>query len=53
MLNAEILEESESLNYSSLYDQDFVLWIESTVRLLKNQRLTELDLENLIGSISI
>ena len=51
MLNAEILEESESLNYSSLYDQDFVLWIESTVRLLKNQRLTELDLENLIDEV--
>jgi hypothetical protein len=28
----------------SLYEQDFMLWIETTVQLLKDQRLTESDL---------
>ncbi|MEA5618718.1 DUF29 domain-containing protein [Cronbergia sp. UHCC 0137] len=35
----------------SLYDQDFMLWIENTIRLLKEQSLTKLDLENLINEI--
>ena len=51
ILNTETLEKSESLNYSSLYDQDFMLWIENTVQLLRSQRLTELDLENLIDEV--
>lgn len=50
-LNTETLEQSESLTYSSLYDQDFMLWIENTVQLLKTHRLTELDLENLIDEV--
>jgi mRNA-degrading endonuclease YafQ of YafQ-DinJ toxin-antitoxin module len=51
ILNTETLEKSESFNYLSLYDQDFMLWIENTVQLLRNQRLTELDLENLIDEV--
>jgi hypothetical protein len=51
ILDTEILEQSETISYSSLYDQDFMLWIESTVQLLKSQRLTELDLENLIDEV--
>jgi len=51
ILNSETLEQSETLNYSSLYDQDFMLWVENTVQLLKKRRLTELDLENLIDEV--
>jgi hypothetical protein len=35
----------------SLYDRDFMLWIETTTQLLKEQKFTELDLENLIEEI--
>jgi type I site-specific restriction-modification system R (restriction) subunit len=35
----------------SLYDRDFMLWIETTAQLLKEQKFTELDLENLIEEI--
>jgi hypothetical protein len=35
----------------SLYDQDFLLWIETTAHLLKEQRFTEIDLENLIEEV--
>jgi len=42
---------TETLKHSSLYDQDFMLWIENTVQLLKKRRLTELDLENLIDEV--
>ncbi len=56
ILNTEIPEQAEnSVNASdrasSLYEQDFILWIANTVQLLKEQRLTELDLENLIDEI--
>ncbi len=34
-----------------LYDQDFALWIETTVNQLKSQKFTELDLENLINEV--
>jgi hypothetical protein len=36
---------------SSLYDRDFQLWIENTTKLLREQKFTELDLENLIEEI--
>lgn len=36
---------------STLYDRDFMLWIETTSQLLKEQKFTELDLENLIEEI--
>lgn len=35
----------------SLYDRDFMLWIETTAQLLKEQKFIELDLENLIEEI--
>ena len=34
-----------------LYDQDFALWIETTVNQLKSKNFTELDLENLINEV--
>jgi hypothetical protein len=33
------------------YDQDFMLWIDTTVQLLKERRFAELDLENLIEEV--
>ncbi len=36
---------------NQLYEQDFYLWLETTAQLLKEGRLSELDLENLIEEI--
>jgi hypothetical protein len=35
----------------TLYDQDFVLWIEETVKQLKSENFSQLDIENLIEEI--
>ncbi|MEH2372503.1 DUF29 domain-containing protein [Nostoc sp.] len=45
------LPQSQTTSGSSLYEQDFYLWIQTTAELLKQGRLTELDLENLIDEI--
>jgi hypothetical protein len=35
----------------TLYEQDFNLWIEETVNLLKNRQLDQIDYENLIEEV--
>jgi hypothetical protein len=45
------LPQSQTTSSSDLYEQDFYLWIQTTAELLKQGRLTELDLENLIDEI--
>jgi Domain of unknown function DUF29 len=40
-----------ALTNSHLYHQDFYLWIETTTKQLKEGRLSEVDLENLIEEI--
>ena len=35
----------------NLYDQDFALWIEATVKQLKSGDLSQVDLENLIEEV--
>ncbi|MCL6751404.1 DUF29 family protein [Nostoc sp. CCCryo 231-06] len=45
------LPQSQTTSSSNLYEQDFYLWIKTTAELLKQGRLTELDLENLIDEI--
>ena len=45
------LPQSQTTSGSDLYEQDFYLWIQTTAELLKQGRLTELDLENLIDEI--
>jgi len=45
------LPQSQTTSGSDLYEQDFYLWIQTTAELLKQGRLTELDLENLIEEI--
>ncbi|MHC5725341.1 MAG: DUF29 domain-containing protein, partial [Nostoc sp.] len=45
------LPQSQTTSGSNLYEQDFYLWIQTTAELLKQGRLTELDLENLIDEI--
>ncbi len=40
------------LTHHDLYEQDFCLWIEQAVKLLSENRLSELDRENLIEEIS-
>lgn len=39
-------------SHHDLYEQDFCLWIEQAVKLLSENRLSELDRENLIEEIS-
>lgn len=36
---------------SALYEQDYYLWIDSTVKLLQQERLSELDIANLIEEV--
>jgi hypothetical protein len=45
------LSETITNNKLSLYDQDFYLWLETTVKLLQERRLDELDFDNLIEEI--
>ena len=40
------------VSHHDLYEQDFCLWIEQAVKLLSENRLSELDRENLIEEIS-
>ena len=35
----------------TLYDKDYYLWLEETVKLLRERRLTEIDINNLIEEI--
>ncbi|PZV07030.1 MAG: DUF29 domain-containing protein [Leptolyngbya sp.] len=49
-----MLKTSDSktqVDASSLYDTDFLLWIEATIALLKNRKFDRLDLDNLIEEI--
>uniref|UniRef100_UPI0030D776CB DUF29 domain-containing protein n=1 Tax=Crocosphaera watsonii TaxID=263511 RepID=UPI0030D776CB len=36
---------------TNLYDKDYCLWLEETIQLLREGRLTELDISNLIEEI--
>lgn len=42
----------QEISHHDLYAQDFCLWIEQAVKLLSENRLSELDRENLIEEIS-
>ena len=39
------------INTKTLYEQDFDLWIEETINLLKNRQLEQIDYEHLIEEI--
>jgi hypothetical protein len=42
---------ASSIMLQQLYETDFAKWLETTAQLLKEQRFTELDLDNLIEEI--
>jgi predicted DNA-binding ribbon-helix-helix protein len=44
-------QSSKTLTNSTLYEQDFCLWIEETLALLRDGRLSALDVPNLIEEI--
>jgi Domain of unknown function DUF29 len=48
MPQSQELQAIATHTQSSLYEQDFLLWLESTTELLRQQNFNELDLENLI-----
>jgi hypothetical protein len=50
MLTQEIVTQKTN-NLSQLYDEDFYLWIEATVNLLKTRQVEQLDYDNLIDEI--
>jgi hypothetical protein len=43
--------QQHTISHHDLYEQDFYLWIEQAVQLLRAENLTELDLENLIEEV--
>ncbi|MBR8827916.1 MAG: DUF29 domain-containing protein [Gomphosphaeria aponina SAG 52.96 = DSM 107014] len=49
-MNNQLLKTSASLN-SLLYEQDYYLWLENTVKLLREGNLSELDTANLLAEI--
>jgi hypothetical protein len=49
-MSAQLPQTSPSIN-SALYERDYYLWIENTAQLLHQDRLSELDIANLIEEI--
>ncbi len=41
----------KNINLAELYDQDYCLWVENTVELLRKGELSKLDIPNLIEEI--
>jgi len=50
--NKSQAQTQQVVSHHDLYEQDFCLWIEQAVKLLSENRLSELDRENLIEEIS-
>ncbi|PZU93566.1 MAG: DUF29 domain-containing protein [Pseudanabaena sp.] len=45
-------QAQQKISHQDLYEQDFCLWIDQAVKLLSENRLSELDRENLIEEIA-
>jgi predicted DNA-binding ribbon-helix-helix protein len=43
--------QSMTTAITSLYEQDFYLWLQTTINLLKEGRFTEIDIENLLEEL--
>jgi hypothetical protein len=43
---------NSTVDLATLYEQDYHLWLETTVQLLQQGKLTQLDLDNLIAEIA-
>ncbi|HAO11930.1 MAG TPA: DUF29 domain-containing protein, partial [Planktothrix sp. UBA8407] len=43
--------QSTTTAITSLYDQDFYLWLQTTINLLKQGKFAEVDLENLLEEL--
>jgi predicted DNA-binding ribbon-helix-helix protein len=43
---------NSTVDLATLYEQDYYLWLETTVQLLQQGKLTQLDLDNLIDEIA-
>ena len=42
---------TDAANHAALYDQDYVLWLDQAVDLLRSQNFAEIDIENLIEEL--
>jgi hypothetical protein len=45
-------EKQPLINKSTIYEQDFLLWIQQQIELLKKGCYTELDVENLVEELA-
>lgn len=50
-MTPQTIDSTDQVNAPSLYDTDFLLWIEATTTLLQNHEFARLDLDNLIEEI--
>lgn len=50
-MNIQIIENPVEKAISYLYEEDFFLWLETTAQLLKEGKLNELDIANLLEEI--
>lgn len=50
-MNIQVMENLVEKAISSLYEEDFFLWLETTAKLLKEGKLNELDIANLLEEI--
>jgi Domain of unknown function DUF29 len=50
-MNIQVIENPVEKAISSLYEEDFFLWLETTAQLLKEGKLNELDIANLLEEI--
>jgi hypothetical protein len=51
MVSINIQTQEKAKVQGNLYDQDFYLWLEQTVKTLREKQFTNLDLDNLIEEI--
>ena len=42
----------QAATHNTLYEQDYVLWLEQAVDLLRSQNFAEIDIENLIAELA-
>ena len=43
---------TDAANHAALYEQDYVLWLDQAVDLLRSQNFAEIDIENLIEELA-
>jgi len=50
-MTAAVTNPFQADTHSKLYEQDYALWLEQAVDLLRSQNFAEIDLENLVAEL--